>query len=516
MTPERTVYFNVPQLLLAASPPCEQLRQQSDQQPSHGHKSHLEELSIPWSDSVDLPGTADDPPLECLKEVKIRFFFYYSSEVGVGAHANDFESIQINVRVERNEPTQKVDDIDRWKCGVPANLARHCATVAGAFGSAHGIAWYTNGLNIGRNKDTLIPVTVLAEEGKHASSPDRNGDGTYTPGFDVDVHPNDAWGVRDILRTRWLQGPGFRAEMSKTRVPVDRVFPPLFSLSDNQSNDVKNPRLVALWSRNARSKVKLDGVDPLTYVLEPIRQAMADDGLGKDPYCDTQSDDMNDHFKKGHKDSQGLNYYELGCAKGLPCEHLADLLSGEEGCRQTRVLTDRGWTKYRRTLAALNIGGTHDEYLTWSRFFRERLMPGIRISGSAHTIWWIPPVAWNVPGLDGWVTARWQFFPEGGWFVPESAQHVREGAIDVLYSVSAARYVSPYIALGRDTVPSDTGSTGSEVTQRHAVALEGGIKWRFAIPGIGLFSGFRIGVRASDPSNLGFFRLIVEAGGGSW
>ena len=48
-------------------------------------------------------------------------------------------------------------------------------------GPAHGIAWYTNALNVDKNRDTLLPVSILWEEGKHASAPDRNGDGAYTP-----------------------------------------------------------------------------------------------------------------------------------------------------------------------------------------------------------------------------------------------------------------------------------------------------------------------------------------------
>src|SRR5262249_10041825 len=230
------------------------------------------------------------------------------------------------------------------------------------------------------------------EEGKHASAPDRNGDGAYTPGFDVDIHPNDAWGVRDILRTRWLQGPTFRSDMAKRRLDKDRVFPP-----------VPNWRIAETWVVRARTQPPDPGVAADTvwhqsqvYELTNMRKAIAGVENGKDvQYCDANSDQLSPKIPDS-----------LGCDTGL-CESLRGLVRGEEGCQRTRVFVFKGWPKLRQKFGRLNIGGTHDEYLTWSRLFGERVMPGIRVSGTSKTVWWIPPVAWNVPGLDGWVTARW-------------------------------------------------------------------------------------------------------------
>jgi hypothetical protein len=50
----------------------------------------------------------------------------------------------------------------------------------------------------------------------------------------------------------------------------------------------------------------------------------------------------------------------------------------------------------------------------------------------------------------------------------------------------------------------------------HAAAVEGGIKWRFVAPRLGLFSGARIGVRADDPRHFKYPRMVFEFGGGSW
>jgi hypothetical protein len=74
--------------------------------------------------------------------------------------------------------------------------------------------------------DLLLPLTVLVEEGKHASAPDRNGDGAYTPGYDVNFHVSEAWGVRDNFGSGLIL-PKYAAEATKMRNPRDRVFPPL-------------------------------------------------------------------------------------------------------------------------------------------------------------------------------------------------------------------------------------------------------------------------------------------------
>ena len=49
----------------------------------------------------------------------------------------------------------------------------------------------------------------------------------YTPTYDVNIRTNDAWGVRDIMRSGGLYTGGYQAWMSKHRSPEYRVFPPL-------------------------------------------------------------------------------------------------------------------------------------------------------------------------------------------------------------------------------------------------------------------------------------------------
>jgi hypothetical protein len=67
----------------------------------------------------------------------------------------------------------------------------------------------------------------MVEEGKHASCTDKNSDGYYTPGYDVNKRVNDAWGVRDTMRSGALYTGGFESWHAKVRHDEHRVFPPL-------------------------------------------------------------------------------------------------------------------------------------------------------------------------------------------------------------------------------------------------------------------------------------------------
>ncbi len=89
-----------------------------------------------------------------------------------------------------------------------------------ATAKAHALSWYDNIYKV--NTDNLnieleLPFHILVEEGKHASITDMNGDGYYTPGYDVNVRTNDAWGLRDVIRTGELFSAQFEAWMAKVR-----------------------------------------------------------------------------------------------------------------------------------------------------------------------------------------------------------------------------------------------------------------------------------------------------------
>lgn len=149
----------------------------------------------------------DDPQFVAkVESFVLTYFFYYPEDFGGGAHRHDLESADFYVDVEETPDGCSQLRLRRVK------------------GNAHGVSWYANILNL--EADTRLPMTLLVEEGKHASCPDRNGDGVYTPGYDVNVHVNDAWGVRDVFGSGYLLGSGYKSTMSKPRTADTRILPP--------------------------------------------------------------------------------------------------------------------------------------------------------------------------------------------------------------------------------------------------------------------------------------------------
>jgi hypothetical protein len=123
-------------------------------------------------------------------------------------HKHDVESIQLQIVVP-----------NRTECD------ERLLVVTKVLGKAHGVQWYDNTLSV--DEFTRFPIHIMSEEGKHASCTDKNADGYFTPGYDVNRRVNDAWGVRDVISSGSLFTGGFQAWMAKVRRPEHRVFPPL-------------------------------------------------------------------------------------------------------------------------------------------------------------------------------------------------------------------------------------------------------------------------------------------------
>lgn len=92
----------------------------------------------------------------------MKYFFYYDEDRGLSPDTHDLEAISVLIYLERS----------------PSGCPR--IRVSRIEGLAHGLDWYSNFLRV--EGDTVFAITVLVEEGKHASVPDRNADGLYTPG----------------------------------------------------------------------------------------------------------------------------------------------------------------------------------------------------------------------------------------------------------------------------------------------------------------------------------------------
>jgi hypothetical protein len=173
--------------------------------------------------------------------IDLDYFYYYSEEEGFGHHPHDIESSRMKI-VIRHSPESK-------QCPYAIVLEKVRAT-------AHGVKWYDNVLVV--DEYTKFPIHIFVEEGKHASCPDKNQDGHYTPSYDVNRRINDAWGVRDTIRSGTLFSGEYKGWMSKVRRDDQRVFPPLPVDSPLRETFVENGEYAPLYNK---------------YILRPFPQA---------------------------------------------------------------------------------------------------------------------------------------------------------------------------------------------------------------------------------------------------
>ena len=149
--------------------------------------------------------------LSSIVALEIEYYFYYKEESGLGGHPHDLESVQFQIKVHQNSYCPE----GRYALEVKRVIAR-----------AHGLYWFENAINV--DAQTIFPMSILIEEGKHANCTDKNADGVYTPGFDVTEKVNDAWGIRDIISSGRLYSGGFQAWMAKVRTPQSLLLPPSY------------------------------------------------------------------------------------------------------------------------------------------------------------------------------------------------------------------------------------------------------------------------------------------------
>lgn len=148
--------------------------------------------------------------LDLVKAIDLDFYYYFEKETGLGSHDHDIESVALQLAVVKNE-------------NCPSNP--YGISVKLVTAKAHGLHWYNNVFEV--DSRTFFPLSILIEEGKHASCTDKNADGAFTPGYDVTKRINDAWGVRDIITSGKLVSGGYQAWMTKTRTSESILFPPL-------------------------------------------------------------------------------------------------------------------------------------------------------------------------------------------------------------------------------------------------------------------------------------------------
>jgi hypothetical protein len=157
--------------------------------------------------------------LSQVKAIDLDFYYYFEEETGPTGHDHDVESITLQLQV------MEVTFCEQYSYAI---------VVKKATGRAHGNQWYYNAFEV--DEQTVFPLSILIEEGKHASCTDKNADGTYTPTYDVTERINDAWGVRDIITSGRLVTGSFQSWMAKGRTEESIVFPPLPKGSPHYEN----------------------------------------------------------------------------------------------------------------------------------------------------------------------------------------------------------------------------------------------------------------------------------------
>ncbi len=242
-------------------------------------------------DEVTLPPQDDRLFFEKTESFTVRYYFYYHEDIGLNPHTHDLEVAEFEISLDRTE----------------AGCYQVRMTRVTAF--AHGTDWYSNELRIveGKEQGLRTPIVLFVEEGKHATCPDRNADGIYTPGYDINVRVNDAWGIRDVFGSGWLIAPGFNFAMFKPRWPRFALLPP------------ETPNRCI--THDYFSSLKKEFENNWHYELRPAnRIEMCDD---VPPSRDFLMSMMKDHsFGAGYEPDQ----YETGSLKAL-----AEPLRGTKG-----------------------------------------------------------------------------------------------------------------------------------------------------------------------------------------
>ena len=184
----------------------------------HNLDGHLTPMVLPCDDGYREPTVyyqrtdvnRDSDTLTLQERVlTLEYYFYYLWDYGARCHSNDLESVSMRLSMR---------ELDK-----PAGS--YAVSLDSVVGAAHGSPWYANRLDLSKGVDDMsLPPTLLVEEGKHAVAPDRNADGWYTPGYDVNDMPNDAWGVRDVMGSGYAWGNAYRTHMTKPRHGKHRIM----------------------------------------------------------------------------------------------------------------------------------------------------------------------------------------------------------------------------------------------------------------------------------------------------
>ncbi len=443
----------------------------------------LSNTSKPRPDYRFLPGAEKWLlDLEHIYSLEFRFLFYYPFDVGFGQHPHDLEVVELQLTVH-----QKNSQWPHSAAGHSAAGTDVCQKVAFSriHGAAHGSDWYTNTLEVEETAvdDVVLPIHVLVEEGKHASAPDRNADGWFTPGYDSTLNTNDAWGIRDTLRNNRLGSRGYRSENAKDRSARKLV--------------IVHRKMTGIMRAGAADRAsKLKGClaySESSLVVTPPTQCdeydLVEGAAPKDhswEYCRKETDVV--QLPPVHKGLRSFLKKWDFCGRttvkgpeGLGSWLAAHVFSGPEGPGKN--------TRFDRLTYGYTWRGVNGE------------------SSGGHGVTVAGGFGARVPFIGGWLVPRYTILKSDG-----KATH----ALDALYAPSASRIVDWYLAFGVDDLLGSNGAmtkeTGVKMTE------EAGVKLRFPSLGFPLNSmmSFRLGYRGPLHRSVSSGRWVFEAGFGGW
>jgi hypothetical protein len=161
-------------------------------------------IDLRTGDRVGMPPQDDVFFVDRVRQFTLRYYAYYPTDSGGAGRTHDLEALDLDIA------------IDVMPDGG------HRIRILRAAGLVRGTEWNANDLKI--VPGTKLPITMLVEHGTHAMGPDRNADGLFTPGHDINRRNGDAWGVRDVEVSSRVSR--YDASMFRPRERGYRVLPP--------------------------------------------------------------------------------------------------------------------------------------------------------------------------------------------------------------------------------------------------------------------------------------------------
>ena len=386
---------------------------------------------------------------------RLDFYAYYSDEVGVGAHKHDIEPVEFKFGVARSDADWARENGVLDRCAE----RNYLVMVSRVTGKAHGIEWFWNIVEVDDN--TKFPMYLFVEEGKHALGTDKNSDGYFTPSYDVNVRVNDAWGVKDIIRSGGLFTGGYEAWMTKVRQPEHRVFPPLPDDSPLLPEGLERQPDYDRGNAVYELRVLPNG--------EEVRAW--------------------DESQKSEPDFHAL--YPFVKDKEVPDWPEVEELSGSKGVDQVTNWLEDGATKRSLSIALYGDGSGVGFSWVFPLFIVKNL---------------------EIPMSGGYLLHRMYLkgpdLGDFGWML--------------LYANSASRWVDTYFSAGVEWY-SETDDAGI-VDNRSDFVLETGLKFRAQVGSSPLkflsfftdFWGFRAGIKNYGFADIDRLTYVLEVGAGSF